>query len=361
MVGSLLLGMAVSLASACALRSTQSPEAAELVVRRTAIASGRVWSRTDVGSMDLRRGPGGRHAPPPEALLDCTYRPDRLGGNTPKFLCTLSSGETVKVKYGRDNGEVFAEVAASRLLWALGFGADRVYPVRVRCRGCPDERGLAATTSDVRLFDVATIERRRPGHAPGAAGDGWSWQELDDVDPARGGASRAERDALTLLAVMLQHTDSKYDQQRLVCDGRPTRGQPCPRPFMFIDDAGRTFGVANALNRDGPSSVNLEAWSGARIWADPSGCRANMPRSLTGTLDNPVISEEGRQFLSRLLHRLTDRQLQQLFTVARFPARVGATGPEQSRLVDGWVRAFKDKIEQIDARTCPAGVAVKRP
>ena len=44
-----------------------------------------------------------------------------------------------------------------------------------------------------------------------------------------------------------------------------------------------------------------------------------MPKSLTGTLENPVISEPGRRFLAGLLTRLTDRQMRDLFQTARFP------------------------------------------
>ena len=48
----------------------------------------------------------------------------------------LPDGEVVKVKYGH-TGEIHAELAASRLLAALGFGADRMYLVpRLRCFGC---------------------------------------------------------------------------------------------------------------------------------------------------------------------------------------------------------------------------------
>ena len=44
--------------------------------------------------------------------------------------------KTVKVKYG-NTGEIHAEIAASRLLTALGFGADRMFLVpRLRCYGC---------------------------------------------------------------------------------------------------------------------------------------------------------------------------------------------------------------------------------
>ena len=50
----------------------------------------------------------------------------------------LPVGEELKVKYGRRNPEPWAEVAATRLLSALGFGADRMYVVaRVHCLAGP--------------------------------------------------------------------------------------------------------------------------------------------------------------------------------------------------------------------------------
>ena len=70
------------------------------------------------------------------------------------------------MKFGRDNGEVYAEVAATRLFWALGFPADHMYPVRVRCEGCP--AGKEATREDASgliLFDPASIERKFKGQA----------------------------------------------------------------------------------------------------------------------------------------------------------------------------------------------------
>ncbi|HTV00781.1 MAG TPA: hypothetical protein VMF13_09600, partial [Luteitalea sp.] len=123
--------------SGCAARSSRTSGPDEDAMRRDAIARARVWTPTRVEALDIRRGPGGRRAFRPEATVDCTFVPTDLGGNTPKFICELPGGERVKVKYGRDNGEVFAEVAATRLLWALGFGADDVSPVKVRCKGCP--------------------------------------------------------------------------------------------------------------------------------------------------------------------------------------------------------------------------------
>src|SRR5438045_2421572 len=67
-------------------------------------------------------------------------------------------------------------------------------------------------------FDVAVIERRLPGRPIKAAGaEGWTWPELDQIDPAAGGSSRAEVDALRLMAVFLSDWDTKSSNQRLLC------------------------------------------------------------------------------------------------------------------------------------------------
>jgi hypothetical protein len=103
--------------------------------------------------------------------------------------------------------------------------------------------------------------------------------------------------------------------------------------------------------------VNLKEWDAVPIWQDPTGCRAHMSRSFSGTLDNPVISEPGRRFLAVLLGRLTDRQLRDLFTVARFPMRDGAAEGQEAAEIDAWVAAFKKKTAQISGRTCGAPAA----
>jgi hypothetical protein len=332
--------------------------------RSEAVARAQVWRPISTASLDIRRGPGGRGAFAPDQVVSCTYDDRELSGNTPKFGCRLANGDDIKVKYGRENGEVYAEVAATRLLWALGFGADAMYPVRIRCTGCPDETGKVDPTR-VREFEIAAIERKMPGRELTASGGGgWSWKELDAVDSRRGGAPRAHRDALKLLAAMLQHTDNKKEQQRLLCldETSPAAAGapgPCRRPFMMISDLGKTFGKANAFNRDGPGSVNLEAWESAEVWDQPTGCRANLDRSITGELENPAISDEGRRFLAARLRLLTDSQLRALFTVARFPARARATAAPGDPVPGAadWVKVFKDKVRQISDRSCAIGPA----
>jgi hypothetical protein len=320
-------------------------------VRLEAIRRARVWMPSDIASKDLRRGPQGDGAFEPEAVVTCDYIEKKQRG-TPKFDCAMGEDE-LRVKYGERNGEVYSEVASSRLLWALGFGADRMYPVKVVCNGCPaDPIKDHKKKNGTREFAAAVVERKFRGDAMDFRNQsGWEWVELNFVDPTRGGAPLAHRDALKLLAAMIQHTDNKFEQQRLVCLDRERGMQPhddgsCEHPFMIVQDLGKTFGRASFSNADTPSAVNLKEWSNVPVWKNDTGCVAYLPQSFTGSLEHPAISEDGRQFLADLLAKLTDAQLRDMFQVARFTQR----DPHTS--IDGWVQAFKDKRDEIANRRC---------
>jgi hypothetical protein len=323
-----------------------------------AVRRAQVWEPTDVAAKDLKAGPG---AFAPDQEVSCEYFPNKqINGNTPKFWCELKPGDEVKVKYGEQNGEVYGEVAATRLLWALGFGADEMYSVAVMCRGCSADpfRNRGKTSTQTR-FDPAAIERQMPGETMEFSSDsGWSWVDLNSVDPSLGGAPLAHRDALKLLAVFIQHTDTKPSQQRLVCldkvlakamdrvmDESPADAQ-CEHPFMMLNDIGRTFGKANVFNRDQPGSANLKAWADAKVWKEERGCQGNLPKSMTGTLEDPRISEGGRKFLADLLNKLSDQQIRDLFEVARVTRR------DKTSTIDGWVNAFKHKRDDVSNRIC---------
>ena len=180
---------------------------------------------------DRRAGDGppswtsGAGRPSPNELVRCDHVEIKLDGSSRKFPCAIRGGDIVKVRYGATNGEVEGAVLASRLLWALGFGADRVYPVRVLCRGCsPDPWTKQKNVQGEQMFDPAAIELSHEGHQiKSDKNPGWAWPELALIDETQGGAPRAQRDALTLLAVFMQHTDSKPVQQRLLCLPRAAR------------------------------------------------------------------------------------------------------------------------------------------
>ena len=312
-----------------------------------------VWMPTDVAGKDLKTGPPGPGAFAFRERVTCTYRDKDMSGNSPKFTCVIGDDDEVKVKFGGNNGEVYGEVIATRLLWALGFPADRMYPVDVVCRGCPAEfLGIARPNGESR-FDPAAIERKFDGDEWGDKG--WSWKELDAIADPRA-APRAHRDALKLLAVYMQHTDSKPQQQRIVC--RSTAAWPdastCRNPLLMINDVGLTFGRATRSNANEPSSVNLTAWKTTPVWKDAGGCIGNLPRSFTGTLGEPEIGEAGRRFLANLLMQLSDRQLFDLFEAGRVRLRLRTPGKGDSGFATegDWVEAFKTRRRQIVERRC---------
>lgn len=355
------LGLAIGLGACAQVKPLAPGEALTEGERREAIGRASVWSPTDVAKIDLKAGPAGEGAFPPNAWVDCEYKEQKdQSGHSPKFVCETSPGHSVKVKYGPRNAEVFGEVLATRLFWALGFAADRMYPVRVRCKGCPrDPKESLEKGGKVAIFDPAAIEVKLPGRPMETKTDsGWKWSDLDTIGPDAPPDARAHRDALKLLVAFVQHTDSKAPNQRLLCPKGQEEGQHgCRKPILMVNDLGLTFGEAFLLIKN-KNSVSLDTWSQVPVWKDGPGCEAQLKGSLTGSLSDPKISEAGRAFLARLLAQLTDAQLKDLFDTARVRQRSSdpSDDPEKEGdlgKVSDWVKAFKMKRAQINDRRCP--------
>jgi hypothetical protein len=358
----------VVIALLASLLLSVSDKAAFTAIHEDALRRAQVWQEPDtpIEEAKLDRNPDGPHSFATDEVVECWFRPGGIAGSTPKFDCELAGGEVVKVKYGRSNAEVYTEIAATRLLAALGFPTDRMYAVqRVRCFGCPADpfpqlecvnnlkEGATLESCFPALdfnrlhdFDAAVIERPIKGrrietdHARG-----WTWEELKFVDPVSGGASRAELDALRLMAVFLGHWDNKAKNQRLLCQGEKKGDEGCDRPLAMIQDLGATFG---------PMKLDLARWSSTRIWADAPSCKVSMKKMPYGgsTFPDAFISEDGRQFLASRLSRLTRKQIRALFEGARisdFPHKRAS-----ARNLDNWVRAFQTKVRSIvDRAPCP--------
>jgi hypothetical protein len=328
--------------------------------RAAALRSARVWQAPAV---PIPRALVGRNPPDAGVLgetatIECRLVVKRVSGTTPKFDCELPGGEVLRVKYGRGNPELTAEIAATRLLSALGFGADRMYVVgKVRCAGCtrfpfqslqclgetrlekacfPGGIDYASKTD----FDAVSIERRLEGRRMESTPDqGWAWYEIDQIDEAAGGSPRAHVDALKLLAVLLAHWDNKAENQRLLC--LPGADQPdggCSKPLAILQDLGASFG---------PVKLDLHNWRSTPIWADARSCRVSMEQLPWGggTFPEQHISEAGRLFLLSLLEQLSATQLRDLFAGARVDSSEGITA--EGRQPSAWAAAFADKVRQI--------------
>src|SRR5437667_9815907 len=340
MCARLFVALFVALLMWPARASNQKPEEPPTAEHEDAMRRAQVWFEPAVPIEQSRLGenPPGPDSFSPDQEVVCTFKPGYMGGSTPKFDCEISKGDTVKVKYGRDNAEVYAEVAGTRLLNALGFPADRMYEVkRIRCYGCDDNpyKGMQCLNEGGEFdacfrhldytayhdFDDAVIERSVKGkRIETETTSGWTWFELEKIDPAAGGATRDQVDALRLLAIFLGHWDNKNKNQRLLCleqldsskrdDGRPAdRDSECRRPVAMIQDLGATFGPLEP-----PTKIDLDTFAKTPIWADAATCTVSMrtwPRGGAGFPDIR-ISEEGRQFLGMLLSKLSERQIREL-------------------------------------------------
>ena len=345
--------------------------------RGRALREAEVWQPVDTASLDVRVGPPG--ARDPDVPVECTFvvPHSRPGGNTPKFLCRLGDGRVIKVKYGPDNMEVHGEIFGSRFLWLLGFHTDRIDPVRVRCRGCPEDpwdflKGVEAAeprppppTTSVREFSPALIERYFGARIQSRPGQGLAWPEiLSELsrDPERARAQRAHREALTLLAAFLGHGDSKPGNQTLAC--HPDGGDPsrCTRSVIYVGDLGSILGHGWHLVM---SKVDIEDWESARVWRDETGCVARFRTHRQGTLFDTPISEPARAFLAERLDALSDTQIRELFSVAGLDGVGGEVedddGTAHAPGLDDWLQVFRAKRRQITEHTCPGSGSAATP
>jgi hypothetical protein len=356
------------------------------------LAAAQIWADPgDLTPAALRAGPPLEDGSGVERALDgtpfpCTYaKPGKtMGGNTPKFLCATAAGKTIRLKYtpkGKSgNREVFAAVAASRLLWALGFKSDPIYPIEINCKGCPEDpmsgEGSKAQRSYLAIYqpeftEVVMVEDKED--------EGWRWGELDKaIDSLPAGEVRSRQrqhfDALMLAGVLLQHGDRKPEQQRLACGGtlkleageiregkhdervffeRPG-ATACDAPMVTVQDVGATFGGAGKTTSGSSAKMNLESWTDKEVFQpaskDEPGCRGRLTVSMAsgdGSLGNPRIGEAGRVFLLERLKRLTDEHLRAIFSAARVEQMT-----DDHAGIEAWVGAFKQKVRQIEERTC---------
>ena len=335
-----------------------------------------------------------------EALagVGCTFvkAGKELGGKSSKFLCSTSEAHTLRPKFWdpereMGNREVFATVAATRLMWALGFEVLHALPMNVRCDGCPSNPMTGAGARRTREY-VAEVSEYPPGGPIIVSRDdrnqGWSWRELDDaINALPSGPERTRQrmhfDALTLLGVFMQHGDRKPEQQLLFCDapvdmtagerhtspagdmGAILRERPdasaCSKPAVVIVDVGATFGGAGRTSSDETAKMNLAEWQRKTVFKpdDSGACRGRLTVSLAAGRDgqgDPEVSEDGRGFLLEQLHRLTPAHVRAIFAAARVEQldrpRTAPSSGAGVTATDEWVAAFEDKVRQIETHHC---------
>ena len=344
--------------------------------RKDSIRKARVWQRPawineDFSfdpSFDIKPGPAvsQKDAPLNKPHVACTMTEKTakhdINGQTMKFFCDMEDGlgkvRDFKMKYKFSDGEISGEILGTRLLWALGFPVDRMFLIdRLDCFGCTEDpfhdRRVDPTSLETpRTFELAAAESKFPGKQitwmdDGEEQEGWDFKEFIRVLPKEAGKKleqQTQREAVRLLTVFLRHADTKPENQRLVCEGKVDDEGGCSgETVLMIQDLGLTFGFGIA-DDDHVSKVYWKDWDTSPVWKDPSKCQGLLGNNHTTEMMEPVIREQGRAFLARLLKGFSDgsegrKRVEDLFRSGRAELRQGT--------IEQWTNTFLRKVDEI--------------
>ncbi len=272
--------------------------------------------------------------------------------------------------------EVFTEVAASRIMWVLGFPADHVYPVgSAACIGCSADpfgnnlKENKASLKDVPVvFKVVSAERETPWDAIDPGGDEtWSWSDAAKfyTDGTWTHQQKVEYDAYRLALGLFHYHNAIAQQNRVACaEWAPkAAGQPrvCQRPMIFVQDLGSTFGKAKGgLDVFGTNPRgSFSDWESQTVFSNAGNCE------LRATMDgDKQVLKEAQDLMIQRLARLDAQTVKTIFRTARFQMmdqkqlrklrESGSQNAEEAAL-DAWTNTFLKRIEEIrGAQHCRA-------
>ena len=193
----------------------------------------------DIASRNLYYGVGGKdHVPqPPVKFLD-----EDKGGTNPKFDVRDQAGTKWKVKLGVESKP---EVAASRLLWAVGYFANENYFVPdLEVDGLKHlKRGRPFVKGD--HVESARLQRHPEGEKKVGK---WDWRH----NPFKG---TQEFDGLRVMMALISNWDLKADNNAIYSD----KEHPGVEDYE-VTDVGTAFGTSGKSYTSGLSKSNIDAY-----------------------------------------------------------------------------------------------------
>jgi hypothetical protein len=267
-----------------------------------------LWEPVEIAERDLYWGPGGREMFP--VLEGMTFVGRQSGGNNLKFRLREKSGREWVAKAADESQP---EVAATRLLWAIGYPTEIDYIV--------PKVSIAKWGN----YKNVRFEARPDGIK---RGDRWSW----DDNPFKNSSEFA---GLRIMMAMLNNWDLK-DENTVILrrDGKL---------LYTISDLGSSFGklAKHSETRSGRSVNKPDDYAGANfikriegnmIHFDYTAQRADLMRGLN--------VDHGR-WLADLLLKLSDKQIEDAFRAANYEPEEVAT----------LAASFKSRIAELDQAT----------
>lgn len=298
--GSKVILVTVALIALCVSASAQE--------KNTVTGTPVLWEKVNIAERDLYWGPGGRELFP--VMEGMTFVGRQTGGNNLKFRLREKEGREWIVKAADESQP---EVAATRLLWAIGYPTEVDYIVpKVSIQKWGNYKNVR--------FEARPDGVKR--------GDRWSW----DDNPFK---TSVEFAGLRIMMAMLNNWDLK-DENTIILekDGKS---------YFAISDLGSSFGklAKHSETRSGRSVNKPEDYAGSTfiksvdnqmIHFNYTAARADLMRGLN--------IEHGR-WLADLLLQLSDKQIQDAFRAANYE-------PEE---ISTLAASFKARIAELDKAT----------
>jgi hypothetical protein len=294
----------------------------------------RLWEDPrPIATRDLLWGAGSadRAPKPPFTFLD-----DSSGGTQPKVIVKDAAGTTWDVKFGP---EAHAEVAASRLVWALGYFVDEMYFVREGAiTGAADIGRAREFINASGGFTAARFERRDDNVR--RLDRTWSF----DQNPF---TRSKELSGLQILMTLVANWDIEGERNNRIVEVTAP-GQETHRRYL-VSDLGATFGrMGGRLTSHSKWQLDdyrqerfIDAVKDDEVEFDFDGLESNM---------ESVPLEHARWFAA-LASELTPSQIRQAFEAA------GATPAE----IDGFSAVVIARINQLRAAVEGGVLSAKTP
>jgi hypothetical protein len=255
-----------------------------------------------------------------------TFVEENTGGTQPKVVVRDAAGVTWDVKFG---AEVHAEVAASRLVHAVGYFVEEHYFLPSgRIEGVPELERARGHIDAAGAFAKARFTRRNPDIVE--TPESWTFLE----NPFLG---QRELSGLMILMTMLNNWDIRGERNNDVVLASAQDGSRERR--YLVGDLGATFGrMGGRISshskwdlEDYKAEGFIEQVDGGVLHLDYDGFDSDLDR---------VPLEHARWFAS-IVSQLTHEQVRRAFEAA------GAK-PEE---VEGFSRRFMEKIRELQQVT----------
>lgn len=300
----------------------------------------------NIAAEDLFYGSGGEKNQPRAPF---TFLGERKHDSNPKFDVRDASRHKWRVKLG---AEARPEVAASRLLWAVGYYTDDDY---VLPSATIPNLHLHHTAHSVQDGDVVidALFRRKPHGEKRIAA--WAWKR----NPFLG---TREFNGLRVMMALLNSWDLKTENNAVYSDKKPNKenGQDADQQFFLVTDIGASFGTNSVRIKNVNGKGNADQYARSKFithitrttvsFGTPAPASTLLRES--GGLLAPLYFRRERylwigrdipradaRWIGSLLGQLSHRQIVDVFRAAHF----------SNQEIDIFVPILEKRIAQLKA------------